>query len=82
MCRAPASSSIAATVDHPRVVIRLELHPTEDSLSGRASDGSGTAREFVGWMGLVAAIDALLPASSPALGGAAPSSPPDEGDPV
>jgi hypothetical protein len=47
------------------VVIRLELRPVEGSVSGRASDASGTEREFVGWMGLVAAIDALVPESSP-----------------
>jgi hypothetical protein len=47
------------------VVIRLELHPAEGSVSGRASGASGEAREFVGWMGLVAAIDALVPGSSP-----------------
>ena len=49
------------------VVIRLELHPAEGSVSGRASDASGVAHEFVGWMGLVAAIDALVPGSSPPL---------------
>jgi hypothetical protein len=47
------------------VVIRLEVRPAEGSVSGRASDASGAAREFVGWMGLVAAIDALVPGSSP-----------------
>ena len=45
---------------HQTVVIRLELHPDDGSVSGRASVGSGAAREFVGWMGLVAAIDALV----------------------
>jgi hypothetical protein len=65
MCRAPASSRIRA-VDRQTVVIRLELHLDDESLTGRASDGSGTAREFVGWLGLVAAIDALVPGNSPA----------------
>jgi hypothetical protein len=51
------------------VVIRLELHLDGDSLTGRASDGTGAAREFVGWLGLVAAIDGLV-------GGTAPGSPP------
>jgi hypothetical protein len=46
-------------------VIRLELHLADDSMTGRASDGTGAAREFVGWLGLVAAIDALLPADVP-----------------
>jgi hypothetical protein len=52
-------------VDRQTVVIRLELHLDDDSLTGRASDGSGAAREFVGWLGLVAAIDALVPGSAP-----------------
>jgi hypothetical protein len=42
------------------VVIRLELHLADGSLTGRASDGAGAAKEFTGWMGLVAAIDALV----------------------
>jgi hypothetical protein len=42
-------------------VIRLELQLDDDSLTGRASDATGAAKEFVGWLGLVAAIDALLP---------------------
>jgi hypothetical protein len=71
MCRAPHWSRIAA-VDRQTVVIRLELHLADDSLTGRASDGTGAAREFIGWMGLVAAIDALIPGSSPA--SAAPDS--------
>ena len=37
------------------MVTRLELQLEDDSLTGRASDGAGGAREFVGWMGLVAA---------------------------
>ena len=53
------------------VVIRLELHPSDDSLRGRASDASGAARDFVGWVGLVAAIDALVPGGPPSPGAAA-----------
>jgi hypothetical protein len=55
-------------VDRQTVVIRLELHPDRDSLTGRASDTSGAVREFVGWMGLVAAIDALVFGNSRAPG--------------
>jgi hypothetical protein len=55
-------------VDRRKVVIRLELCLANDSLTGRASVGSGAEREFVGWMGLVAAIDALLPGGAPAPG--------------
>jgi hypothetical protein len=35
-------------------------------LTDRASDGAGAAREFVGWMGLVAAIDGLVRGDAPA----------------
>jgi hypothetical protein len=48
------------------IVIRLELHVEDDSLTGHASDVAGAGREFVGWMGLVAAIDALVKGDSPA----------------
>jgi hypothetical protein len=59
MCRTPGWSRIGV-VDRQTVVIRLELQRADDALTGRASDGGGAAREFVGWMGLVAAIDALV----------------------
>jgi hypothetical protein len=59
MYRAPGWSTIGV-VDRQTVVVRLELHLTGDSLTGRANDCAGTARGFVGWMGLVAAIDALI----------------------
>lgn len=52
-------------VDPQTIVLRLELHLADESLTGRASDGAGTAKEFVGWLGLVAAIDALVPGNSP-----------------
>lgn len=61
------------------IVIRLELHPHNDSLSGRASDASGAAHEFVGWMGLVAAVDALVPRGSTG-DSAEPIGPPSESD--
>jgi hypothetical protein len=65
MCRAPGWSRIGA-VDRQTVVIRLELHLADESLTGRASDGGGAVREFVGWMGLVASIDALVRGDAPA----------------
>jgi hypothetical protein len=52
-------------VPHQTVVIRLELDLADDSLTGRASDGTGAAREFAGWLGLVSAIDALLVGNTP-----------------
>jgi hypothetical protein len=47
-----------------RWVIRLELYLKDDSPTGRATHGDGAGREFVGWMGLVAAIDALARGST------------------
>jgi hypothetical protein len=39
--------------------IRLELRYENESLTGRAMNGSGE-REFTGWIGLLAAIDELI----------------------
>ncbi|HEY5317833.1 MAG TPA: hypothetical protein VIJ20_07625 [Solirubrobacteraceae bacterium] len=54
----------------PRPIrIRLEIEPAGESLLGRATDDAGTTREFMGWLGLAAAIDALLRAPSKAADG-------------
>jgi hypothetical protein len=42
------------------MTICLELHLEGDLPTGRASDGSGGEKDFAGWLGLVAAVDALL----------------------
>jgi hypothetical protein len=42
------------------VNISLELHIEDDELVGRARNGTGEGREFLGWLGLLCAIDALL----------------------
>jgi hypothetical protein len=44
--------------------ISLELSLDGDSLTGRASDEAGTRKEFSGWLGLMAAIEALIPTDS------------------
>ena len=41
------------------MTIRLELRYEDESLTGRAVNGSGQ-REFTGWIGLLAAIDELI----------------------
>jgi len=70
MCRAPCWWRMGG-VDGRPIVIRFELCLEDDWLRGRASDSAVAAREFVGWKGLVAAIDALL--CGDAMGGAADS---------
>ncbi len=45
--------------------ILLEVDVADESLTGRASAGDGAVRTFTGWLGLVSALDALLPASHP-----------------
>ena len=42
------------------IAISLDLHLEHDCLTGRARNGGGPAREFSGWVGLVATIDSLL----------------------
>jgi hypothetical protein len=42
------------------VNITLELRVDGDELVGRARNGTGEGREFLGWLGLLGAIDALL----------------------
>ena len=61
MWRAAAWSSMGG-VDAETVVIRLELRMEESVLAGCATAGSGETREFEGWLGLMAAIGALVPA--------------------
>jgi hypothetical protein len=57
-------------MDDETVVLHLELSLAGDSLTGRASDGHGAAREFDGRLGLLAAIDELVAASPPGPDGA------------
>jgi hypothetical protein len=40
--------------------ISLELSLDGESLSGSASDGNGSRKDFSGWLGLVSAIEALI----------------------
>lgn len=48
-------------VDPTTTTISLELRLSGDSLEGAASSPDGTRREFTGWIGLMSALDALLP---------------------
>jgi hypothetical protein len=47
------------------VTIELELQVDGDDVQGRAIDGVGTRRDFTGWLGLIAALDALLGDAAP-----------------
>lgn len=45
--------------------ILLEVDVADESLTGRASTSDGTTRTFSGWLGLLGALDAMLPTSHP-----------------
>jgi len=45
------------------ITLAIEVRP-DGGLSGRAVDERGATREFAGWLGLTAAVDALLDAES------------------
>ena len=53
--------AILHDVSHETIDVTLELRLSVDSLTGRAVAPDGTVREFAGWLGLVAAVDALAP---------------------
>ena len=40
--------------------LTLELESGADPIAGRIRDASGTAREFVGWLGLAEALERLF----------------------
>jgi hypothetical protein len=45
--------------------IHLEIWLDGESPTGRAHDDRGSTREFVGWMALLATIDAFLTTAQP-----------------
>lgn len=52
-------------MDAAHTAIRLEVHLAGDCLTGTATSSTGVERPFSGWLGLIAAIDALLPQDLP-----------------
>ena len=42
------------------LTVTLEIRPEGESFTGRATVDGGAAADFAGWLGLVAALDALL----------------------
>ena len=62
------------------VVIRPRLHLADQSLAGRASDATGVEPGFAGWMGMVAAVHALLARRAMVAPEGHPIRPAEEGD--
>jgi hypothetical protein len=46
--------------DRRRKRLTLELEPDAEPIEGRIREGRGPAREFVGWLGLAAALERVL----------------------
>jgi hypothetical protein len=59
MCRRVARPDPGDVTD-THIVIGLELHQADDTLSGRITAADGRIVPFSGWLGLVAALDALV----------------------
>ena len=55
-----ARPRILQPVDTETVTLVLELQLDGDAIAGSASDSAGGRQTFVGWLGLVTAIDVLL----------------------
>lgn len=47
-------------MDNDHISLSLELDISGESLTGHARNGTGAARSFAGWLGLLGAIDALV----------------------
>ena len=43
----------------------MEIDTIADSLTGRVTTASGEAHQFTGWLGLLGALEALLPGQEP-----------------
>ena len=56
-------------MDDATWTVTLELRFDGDALSGRASGSDGRAVDFDGWLGLLSALDAFVPATSDAIPG-------------
>jgi hypothetical protein len=58
---------ILADVDGTRLTLRVDVERDGDFPRGRVSDEAGATRAFVGWLGLVATLDALISPSGASL---------------
>ena len=81
MCGGPPEP-ILSGVDSESTSIHIDLDLELDGgcLSGRARNDSGPVREFSGWLGMVGAIDALLPPTSAPADTAFPTPPKEKSD--
>jgi hypothetical protein len=62
MCGGPFSPILSGVDSETNPIhLDLELEVTDGALSGRVKNGSGPVKAFSGWLGLVGAIDALIP---------------------
>ncbi len=57
--RAPSLEE-TLVMDNDHISLSLELDISGESLTGHARNGTGAARSFAGWLGLLGAIDALV----------------------
>jgi hypothetical protein len=59
MCAAAASQMLLPMLTQPKhIAIDVQVHG--DEISGHAGDGTGRPMPFLGWLGLLAALDRLL----------------------
>jgi hypothetical protein len=49
--------------------IAIEVRLDGDEISGRAGDGTGQPKQFLGWLGLLVALDGLLGTTDEERGG-------------
>ena len=56
-------------MDDATLTVTLELQIDGEFISGRATGSDGRMVDFDGWLGLLAALDSLVPATSDATPG-------------
>jgi FAD/FMN-containing dehydrogenase len=61
MCPRRCAAIVGGVSGTTKITVTLELCVTGDCLTGTATNGDGEPRQFSGWLGLVAALDGLVP---------------------
>lgn len=61
LCASPTAQMIGDAVAVKPIRILLEVQVIDESMCGRASTESGATHEFAGWLGLLRALEVLLP---------------------